>query len=105
MAIIAQIQGLTQAENDLLQYIGVLKRAGTNAFTLHQELLPSHGYGLDSILTMLDSLVTKSMLSLPIPYGTASGPADPFMAIYRVNSISSLIAGNFLLAEQVRINA
>jgi len=102
MGIVANIRALTQTELDLLQHIGALNRQGTTAFELHQELLPSHGYGIDVILTMLNSLVTKNELTLPVPYGSASGPADPYQAKYRVVNESHLLAGNFLLAEMVR---
>ena len=105
MPIVTDIRALTQAELNLLQHVGSLNSPGSTAFELHQILLPSHGYSIDAILALLNSLVTKGMLTLPVPYGSASGPSDPFQAKYRVVNKSSLIANSYPLAEIIRSEA
>ena len=105
MTLVADIQAVSQAELHMLAIVGMLNRQGETARNLYQELLPSQGYSIDTILTALNSLVTKGMLTLPVPYGTASGPADAYAAVYRVTAKGMLVAGSYELAEPIRAEA
>lgn len=102
MTLVADIQAVSQTELHMLSIVGILNRQGETARNLYQELLPSNGYGIDTIITALNSLVTKGMLSLPVPYGTPSGPADQYAAVYRVTAKGATVARSPELAELVR---
>lgn len=102
MSTLTDIQGTTQTELFMLGIVGMLNRQGMTARNLRHELLPSNGYGLDVIVTTLNSLVTKGLLTLPVPYGTASGPADTYAAVYRVTAKAGSIAEGYGLAELIR---
>jgi hypothetical protein len=102
MPIINDIVALTQAELHLLKYVVAFKRNGVNVYTVYQEMLPDYGYTYAQLKTMLDSLVTKGWLTLPVPYGTAGGPTDVYLAVYRPVAKAMIVGQNYVLAEQIR---